>query len=182
MANTNKTVSLKGRNIYSYKNQTIYYDVISKKAYIVSEKNAMIFSFMNWRLSLCLLIIGFVSLFLKDMKLAMLLAVGAYVLSSLVVRLKYLKDQPINTSFAKPKSQGFFKDIALRYTPGAMFVACVLFASIALSLILNLVFRGASGKTKTIVIVLIVICLTACLLIIYLMNLGKKLRNNAKEN
>ena len=171
---TNK--NLKGSNIYRSKNsnQTIYYDNLTKTAFIISNNDALFFQTWQLRLPLCLMAIGLIMLFTSNFTLAVAIGTGLFVVSSILFRVLFLNKLPVSTTFKKPESKGFIRDIAAKYSSNSLIIIVVLFGSMAISLVVNQILRPISGTKQIIIYALIVISLIATGFLIYVINIKKK--------
>ena len=167
---------IRGNNIYHIKsnNQTIFYDRFTKTAYIITNPKARVFYAWQYRLPFCLIIAGLLGLFTKNYSIAAIVSVSAFILSSILFRVLYLKNAPINTNFVLPESKGIVRDLASKYTKNSLIIAILLFGSIAASLLVNQLARGLSGKKVIIVYICIVIFTLISLFIGYIIHIKKK--------
>ena len=171
---TNK--NLKGSNIYRLKNsnQTIYYDNLTKTAFIISNKDALFFQTWQLRLPLCLMAMGLIILFTSDFKLAVIIGALLFVISSILFRFLFLNKLPVSTTFKKPESHGFIRDIAIKYSNNSLILIAVLFGSMAVSLIANQIIRPIAGAKEIFVYVLMILSIIVTIFLIYVINLKKK--------
>lgn len=167
---------LTGKNVYHLNNgnQTVYYDSRSKTAYIITNSKASSFSTWQLRGPLCLIGVAILILLRIDMILAILIALFAYILSNIFFRKKFLEEQPINTSFVKPPSKGFVRDIASRYPKMSLSIVCIMFFAIAASLFANQIISKYEGPAVTFNIIFIAINILIGLFIAYIIHIKKK--------
>lgn len=151
--------NLKGNNIYHLKYQTIYYDWITRNAYIISDYNALYFQTWRIRLPFCLIIMGLIILFTTNYKTAILIGTGVFVVSSILFRILFFKKLPINGAFKKPASKGLFRDIAIKFTKNNLIIIAMIFGSMGLSLLANQLIRGIDGPKEILVYVITVVAL-----------------------
>lgn len=171
---TNK--DLRGDNIYQTKNsnQTIYYDRLSKTAFIIPNRDALFFKTWQLRLPICLIAIGIILVFMKNFTLAIIVGASLYVVSSILFRILFLNKLPISTTFKKPESLGFIRDIAKKYTKNALELVAILFGSMGLSLVVNQILRPIEGSKKPLVFIFMILSIVVTLLVAYIIHIKKK--------
>lgn len=166
--------NLKGNNIYQLKYQTIYYDWITKNAYIISDYNALYFQTWRIRLPFCLIVMGLIILFTQNYQTAVLAGIGIYVVSSVLFRILFFKKLPVNGAFKKPESKGLFRDLAIKFTKNNLIIIAMIFGSMGLSLLINQLIRGISGPKVILIYVIVVVSLLATLGLVYSIYLKDK--------
>lgn len=168
--------NLKGNNIFFIKNnnQTVYYDWLTKNAYIITDNDALFFQTWQLRLPLSLIAIGFIMLFFDDMKLAIVIGLVLFIILSILFRVLFLKKLAINATFKKPASKGLIRDIASKYSRNALLIIAMLFGSMGASLIINQIIRSINGTKQIVVYSLAAVSLVIVLFVIYVIRVKDK--------
>ena len=166
---------LTGKNLYHIKNQTIYYDSLTKKGYIVTNSNVK--DFTSWQMRLPLIIIVVCVLILLKVNPLIALAIGIviYAVAEYLFRKQFLANLPVSTSFKKPASLGFFKDIAARYTSTTLKIMGIMFFVMAVTMfITSFVIGKYEGSAATVSWVFIAIAVVAGCLMFYILSVKNK--------
>ena len=167
---------LTGKNVYHTNNgnQTVYYDPYSKTAYIITNAKASSFSSWQLRGPICLILGAVLVLIRFNFIYSILFGIAAYIISSILFRKNFLYNQPISTNFVKPKSLGFFKDIAARYPKISLTIMCIMFASLAASMSANVIINKFEGQARTIGFLFVVVSLIFAGVFAYILHIKKK--------
>ena len=166
---------LTGKNLYHIKNQTIYYDTLTKKGYIIT--NANVKDFTSWQMRLPLIIIVVCVLILLQVNPLIALAIGIiiYAIVEYLFRKSFLGNLSISTNFKRPASLGFFKDIAARYTTTTLKIMGAMFFVMAITMIItSFVIGKYEGTSATISWVFIAIAVIAGSLMFYILSIKNK--------
>lgn len=167
---------LTGYNIYHIheKNQTIYYDTFTKTGYIITNQYVSKFSTWQMRLPLSIMLGSLLVLLRLNVWLSILIGVVVYVVSTILFHTIFLKDLPIQKNFVRPKSKGFFRDLAARYPKGILRILFIMFIIMAIVMIGNQIITKAVGSARTLTIVFVVLASIAAIIIGYCMYLKDK--------
>lgn len=160
--NKQKTIrakGLRGSSIYHFKGRNdlaIFYDKLTKKAYVISDYDAPLLYAYQYRVAFCLMAGGAVALFSQNYTIAAIVCAVMFVAITILFRIFFISKLPVNDKFELPESKGFIKDLASKYTYNGLVIAIMLFGSAAISLIFNQLFRRMSG-TKGLIVYLCII-------------------------
>lgn len=167
---------LTGFNIYHLheKNQTIYYDMFTKTGYIITNANVSKFSSWQLRLPLAIMLGAALVLLKVNIWLSILIGFASYVISTIIFHKTFLENLPINSNFQKPKSKGFFKDIAARYPRRILVITLIMFVSMAAVMLVNQLITKATGTEKTITIIFVSASLVAAAIMAIVVRLKDK--------
>lgn len=175
--NTNYSAKqLTGYNIYHLhdKNQTIYYDNYTKTAYIITNQYVSSFSTWQMRLPLSIMFGALLVLIRINPWLSIALGIAAYVISTILFHTKYLVKLPVKTNFVKPASKGFFRELAARYPKNILTIIMIMFISMGIVMIINLIVNKYIGYAKSLTILFIIISFVAAGIIGYVIYLKNK--------
>lgn len=160
--NKQKTIrakGLRGSNIYHFKGRNdlaIFYDKLTRKAYIISDYDAPLLYAYQYRTAFCLMAGGAVALFSKNISIAAIVCLVMFIVMTILFRILFINKLSVNEKFELPESKGFIKDLASKYTYNGLIIAIMLFGSAAISLIFNQLFRRMTG-TKGLIVYLCII-------------------------
>lgn len=166
---------LTGFNIYQNKNQTIYWDILTKTAYIITRSDVSKFS--TWQLRLPLILMISMILILIGMPLYVgfgALALG-YIVTTYLFKFKYLPTLAISTKWQKPKSEGFIKDMAKKFRFSSLVFVTIMFAIFVLMFGLDLYIYRNVGNALVIYGILVVISLIATIISLLITITRKKM-------
>lgn len=153
---------LTGSNIYHQKNQTIYYDFITKKGYVITNSSARTFSTWQMRLPLSIIAACILILLKADPLGAILIGIAAYLAATLIFLNRYLPTLPVVSRFSKPKSLGFVRDLAAKYALPTFGFVIMMFYAMAIIITVNTFFvskvEGKSMWISVAFIAMAVIC------------------------
>lgn len=168
---------LTGRNVYHLhdKNQTIYYDDLSKTGYIITNQYVSKFSTWQMRLPLCILLAASLILFGINPFIAIAIGVVSFIIVTVLFHKLFLSKLPIRSNFEKPESKGLLRDIASRYPTNILNIFFVMFIMLAIVMIVNMVITKAEGTAKTISLIFSSLSLVAAIV------MGLIIRIKAKE-
>lgn len=167
---------LTGYNVYHLheNNQTIYYDNLTKKAYIITNQYVNSFSTWQTRLPISVIVAAVLILFRANPLMSIVWGIVVYIGSSILFHMTFLKKLPIKKNFTKPKSKGFFRDIAGRYPIGILRIITFMFAALAVVMIVNQIVNKFEDAARTITYVFATISIVCACLMGYITYLKKK--------
>lgn len=153
---------LTGTHIYHQKNQTIYYNSITRKGYVITNSAARTFSTWQMRLPLSVIAACILILMQAEPLGAILIGFAAYLASTLYFINRYLPTLPVLSSFRKPPSKGLIRDLACRYTITTLgFVILMFYGMAAIIAVNTFLISKVEGQALSISIVFIVIAILA---------------------
>lgn len=173
---TLKAAGLRGSNVYHFKDSrnVIYYDKLTKKAYIITDYDAPIFYSYQYRFPFCLIVGGLIVLFVKSYLIAGIVCVLMFILTTILYRIFFIRKLPVSEKFEKPESKGFVKDLVAKYSMNSLIIAVLLFGSAAASLTFNQLFRRLDGTKGIFIYICIGGFSLITLFIAYLIIIKKK--------
>lgn len=148
-----KAKELTGFNIYQSKNQTIYWDSFSKTAYIITSSDVSKFSTWQLRFPLSLMLSLVLMLAGASYGLCLIVAVVAYIVSSIIFKFKYLPTLAVSLRWQKPKSEGFIKDTAKKFKFSSLLIMTIMFGVFTLLFAFDLfLYRAIDGAYQSYII------------------------------
>ena len=173
--NQNKS-NIGGMFIYKNKNnQNVYYDIITKKAYIITKQDENKYSVFSSRLVMSISLSILITWLIKiSIPFAILAGVALYVITTLIFRLKFLPSLVEDTKFIKPKRSNIFHDSAKTTPLNKMIVGCVIILVIIALSIIEIKTNGAQGQK--LIGQIIIISVASLYLIFLLITIIVKLR------
>ena len=171
---------LTGINIYHTKNQTIYYNNLTKTAYIIT--NSVVSKWSTWSLRIPGVLFGTCMLIVLGVNLFIYLGLGlaAYGILTYMFYTKFLPSLAVNTNFKKPASQGFIRDTARRFELSSLFFISIICLVFALTTIFNIFRKGIPDLARNINIAIGVVFILIAAFFGYIAYIKKK--ENIKEN
>ena len=170
-----KASELVGRNIYHVKNQTIYYDTLDKTAYIITNSEVKDFTSWQMRAPLCVVIACVMVLLGANVFISIGVGFFVYGIATVLFHKTFLPKLSVSTSFKRPPSLGFFKDIATRYSETTLKIMVSMFVVMAIVMfVVSFVINHYTDHNAAIAWVFIVISLIAAGFMFYILKVKKK--------
>ncbi len=176
MANKNKIKAkdVNGINVHHNGRQTVYYDNLTKKGYIIEDEDAKSFTLWEMRLPLSASLIVF-SLYLKvPQLLAVVVGVVACLVSEFMFRTKFLPSLRVDNKFVKPARKALSLRFAERLSKLRLIIATVICVALVILLVVNLKFLNYTGIY--LILYYILLAVSAYLLATFTMALLIKLK------
>ena len=123
-----KTKDLNGLFIYQDpKNGTVFYDIFTKKGYILTSSDIKGYTIFSSLLYLCLAITFLLtSMFKLDFVKSLLLLIALYILGQVIGRITFLYKLPIAKNFTAVKDEDFIARFAHKYSNGRLITLAIL--------------------------------------------------------
>ncbi|GEM_PF-4664532 len=134
-----KASELTGNNIYHIKNQTIYYDVFTKNAYIITNDVVSKFSLYQMRIAAALIVSCLAGLLLQNYIVGFGIGFVAYGVLEILSHLLFFPKLPLNTNFSRPQKEPVTVRYAKMMSRGRIFVIMILSFVSTLMMALNAV-------------------------------------------
>lgn len=171
-----KAKELRGLFLYQLKNQTIFYDPIFRKAYVLTNDKVNKHSMFQMRIPFAI-IAGCVSyLVYNNEKVAFGLGIGLILVLGVWFRIFLNKNLPVVTNFKKPPRDGIISDVAKSFTMKRLWIIFILSIILVGSLIFNITMLDLDKLNKTIYAVMAVFGFLIALVV--LASIIHKSRNN----
>ena len=140
-----KASDLNDSNIYKMKNNVIYYDAITKKAYYIFNKDASNYSLYSKRYMFSILIFIIVYLGFKKLLLGLILALLVFIVANCLFYLKFIPTLTECPNFNKPKKDNIIVRCAKNRSRIRNIFMCIGFILLSIMLIINAKINNYSG-------------------------------------
>ena len=175
------TKDLTGFNIYHTKNQTIYWDRFTKTAYIISKSDVASFSTWQLKAPLAVMLSMILILFGTSYSVAFTVAIVAYIVATIIFRVKYLPGLPVSLKWQKPKSEGFIRDTAYKFSFSSIVLMAIMFAIFAVMFGIDVVFYRSSEVAFIVYLILLIASVVAGIISVLVAIARKKIEKEQKN-
>ena len=160
MAKATQNTNISGRNIYlDNHNQTVYYDKITKKGYIIDNKFEKQFYFYNHRFILIAVVLILFSSYFPSWIHVIILGIILGIITELLFRFQFLNKLRLAKKFDKTKKQTLLKAIVASKDVKKTILRIILYLAFAILIVLNAITMKAD---YSVIIISILLCLVGC--------------------
>lgn len=141
----NKNKRLSGKNIYTNKrNQTIYYDQMTKKGYLIPQQKEKTCYIFQHRLILIFLITIVCSEYLNTWQQILLVGAGLCTIAEILFRATFLSSLRRVTTVDKSTKKSLLETIIYQNDKKKAILKCVLYCAFSILIILNAYLQKAT--------------------------------------
>lgn len=111
MARTYKAENLVGLFIYKFKREVVFYDIFTKKAYVISNSNAREYVVHQSRLPAALVVAFVLNMIMKTYTVPLLMGLLVFMVWEFFFR-RFIYRLPVSEGFVKPVKNNFLYNLA----------------------------------------------------------------------